>query len=134
METISSMNSVSVTLTQLLQSKRAITEYTEKYGARLAPKNLKSLKDIKDITHSLAHYIQDFQFEEEGETKTTQRTLDVMDVLVSADLYKQDFQKISDFFDRSDLIRKINGYISGIIQKEMTAQGKPKEAMKHNGL
>ncbi|TNV83211.1 hypothetical protein FGO68_gene2312 [Halteria grandinella] len=115
METISSMNSVSVTLPQLSNSIRAIILYTEKYGSRMAPKNLKSLRDISDVIDKLQSYIQKHKFE----TETDQlQTLDVMDVLIQADLYKLDFQKISSFFDKSDLIRKINGFCTAMIQKE----------------
>lgn len=42
-----------------------------------------------------------------------------MDVLIDADLYKLDFVRLSDFFEKSDLVRKVNGFIQSQIQKEI---------------
>ncbi len=34
-----------------------------------------------------------------------------MDMLIDSELYKHDFKKTHEFFDRADLVRKVNGYI-----------------------
>lgn len=38
-----------------------------------------------------------------------------MDVLIDADLYKLDFVRLSDFFEKADLVRKVNGFIQSQI-------------------
>ena len=47
-----------------------------------------------------------------------------MDVLIDADLYKLDFVRLSDFFEKSDLVRKVNGFIQSQIQKDIKSQEK----------
>lgn len=34
-----------------------------------------------------------------------------MDFLIDSDLYNNDFLKLYQFFERSDLVRKLNGFI-----------------------
>ena len=36
---------------------------------------------------------------------------EVMDMLIETELYKTDFLKLYEFFERADLTRKINGFI-----------------------
>ena len=52
----------------------------------------------------------------------TERTalgpLDVMDMLIETDLYKHDFRKTHEFFERADIVRKVNGYVQLQIEKE----------------
>ncbi len=43
-------------------------------------------------------------------------------MLVETELYKTDFLKLYDFFERADLTRKINGFIQSKVIKEMTAK------------
>jgi chromosome transmission fidelity protein 1 len=61
METITSMNSVEVTSTQLSAASKSIADYIDKYGSRLAPKNLKSLKDILHVVNALSKYISSYE-------------------------------------------------------------------------
>ena len=103
METITSMNSVSVSYSHLTGASSTLASYLEKYGSRLAPKNQKSLKDILCITKSLEKYLSSSQ--------ETKQTLEVMDLLLETDLYKHDFRKTHEFFERADLVRKVNGYM-----------------------
>jgi hypothetical protein len=63
------------------------------------------LKDIVSVVESLERYITG------SENSTKDLILDVMDVLIETDLYKQDFGKLYEFFERADLVRKVNGYI-----------------------
>jgi chromosome transmission fidelity protein 1 len=103
METITSMNTVSVSLSQLSGASSALQGYLDKYGSRLAPKNQKSLKDI----HSFAKSLEKFLQTERGASGP----LDVMDMLIETDLYKHDFRKTHEFFERADIVRKVNGYV-----------------------
>lgn len=41
-----------------------------------------------------------------------------MDVLSECDLYKVDFNKLSEFFEKSDLVRKLNGFIQSKIENK----------------
>ena len=34
-----------------------------------------------------------------------------MDVLIETEIYKLDVAKLSEFFEKADLVRKVNGYI-----------------------
>jgi DUF438 domain-containing protein len=107
------MNSVSTSLIHLSSAAKAINSYLEKYGSRLAPKNLKSLKDIAQIVKILEKYLTSKSIKKSEELKGEEEcvTIEVMDLLIETELYKTDFLKLYEFFDRSDLVRKINGFI-----------------------
>lgn len=90
-------------------------QYLDKYGARLAPKNFKSLNDIVSVVTALQKYLI---------SQTVDGVKEVMDVLIDADLYKLDFVRLSDFFEKSDLVRKVNGFIQSQIQKDIKSQEK----------
>jgi len=92
-----------------------VKQYLEKYGARLAPKNFKSLNDIISVVTALQKYLLSL---------TVDGVKEVMDVLIDADLYKLDFVRLSDFFEKSDLVRKVNGFIQSQIQKDIKSQEK----------
>jgi len=47
-----------------------------------------------------------------------------MTMLIETDLYKFDFRKTHEFFERADIVRKVNGYMQSQIEKEMMSQGK----------
>jgi hypothetical protein len=47
--------------------------------------------------------------------------LGVMDVLVDTDLYTFDFGKLSLFFEKADLVKKLNGYVQAQVQREAKA-------------
>ena len=38
-------------------------------------------------------------------------TLDVIEVLTETDLYNFDFSKLLTFFDKADVVKKLNGYV-----------------------
>lgn len=90
-------------------------QYLDKYGARLAPKNFKYLNDIVSVVTALQKYLI---------SQTVDGVKEVMDVLIDADLYKLDFVRLSDFFEKSDLVRKVNGFIQSQIQKDIKSQEK----------
>lgn len=50
-----------------------------------------------------------------------------MDVLIETDLYKFDFVKLSEFFDKADLVRKVNGFIQSQALKEQQITMKKSE-------
>jgi len=113
METITSMNSVSVTQTQLAQGSVLLGQYIEKYGSRLAPKNLTSLKAIHSIVDRLSNHLS-----RPVESPAKQEVSEVMDLLLDTEIYKQELSKLSEFFDKSDLVRKINGFIESHMDKK----------------
>ena len=47
-----------------------------------------------------------------GNNQVSDRTVDVIDVLSDTDLYSYDFTKILEFFEKADLVKKLNGFIS----------------------
>ena len=61
METITSMNSVSITSLQLTQAEIYLSQYLDKYGGRLAPKNHKSLKEVLNIINLLSKFLASYQ-------------------------------------------------------------------------
>lgn len=110
METITSMNTVSVSLSQLSRASSALQGYLDKYGSRLATKNQKSLKDILSFAKTMEKFLQT--------ERAASGPLDVMDMLIETDLYKHDFRKTHEFFERADIVRKVNGYVQSQIEKE----------------
>ena len=103
METMSSINTVQISYSQLMHGYSQIQSYVRKYGGRMNAKNNKSLKDIVSICASFAKYLK------KCEVGTV--SYDVIDILTELDLYRVDFAKLSDFFSRSDLAKKLNGFI-----------------------
>eukprot|EP00347_Sterkiella_histriomuscorum_P014288 403361448 len=130
METICSLNTVSISLTSLEGGFKQISAYQQKYGNRLAAKNQKYLKDILKIVDTIRKYL--FQKQEnrnetnqqpENTKQQPQQTINVMDFLIETDLYSTDFVKLYEFFEKSDLVRKLNGFIqSSIMQQNQTNQ------------
>ena len=57
METICSLNTVQITQGDLRIAEEHIKVYAEKYGSRLAPKNLKMIAQIQKILATLAKYL-----------------------------------------------------------------------------
>lgn len=66
------------------------------------PKNVKMLGDLVNILES---------FEKFFERRQGEVTLDVIEVLTETDLYNLDFSKILAFFDKADVVKKLNGYV-----------------------
>ena len=44
--------------------------------------------------------------------------MDVIDVLAETDLYSFDFGKLYQFFEKADLVKKLNGFIQSQVKKE----------------
>lgn len=57
METICSLNTVTITFKILNIAHQKIGEYLSKYGNRLAPKNAKTIKDIAAIAENFKKYL-----------------------------------------------------------------------------
>lgn len=58
METICSINSVSVSLKSLQAGFTQLKSYIDKYGSRLAPKNVKLIKDISKVIEIIATFLE----------------------------------------------------------------------------
>ena len=41
-----------------------------------------------------------------------------MDLLIETDLYNTDFKKLYEFFEKSDFVRKLNGFIQSNSEKD----------------
>jgi chromosome transmission fidelity protein 1 len=92
METICSLNSVSITYSQMHHGSSQLSEYIKKYVARLAPKNLKSLKDIISVMSQFIKYVnKQCDSAENGKDGEKTIVLEVIDILTELDLYKVDF-------------------------------------------
>ena len=83
---------------------------------------MKSLKDILNIVRIIENFLESNQTssnnEESKQTEDISITLEVMDFLIETEMYKMDFMKLYEFFERSDLVRKVNGFIQSIEAKE----------------
>lgn len=65
-------------------------QYLEKYGSRLAPKNLTNLKEIHSIVKRLAKHLTQVP-----ESAVKHQVSEVMDLLLDTEIYKQDLTKLS---------------------------------------
>ena len=65
-------------------------------------KNVKSLSDIINITKALVDYLT---------SSTHTGPIDVIDVLDHCDLYDFEFENVLKFFEKADVIKKVNGFI-----------------------
>lgn len=86
----------------------------------MSPSNVKRLRDLQNVTIEFIKF-----FHGKIKEKVNGLSLDVIDVLVETDLYSFDFNSLYQFFDKADLIKKLNGFI----QSEVAAQQKQQEAV-----
>jgi len=86
----------------------------------MSPSNVKRLRDLQNVTSEFIKF-----FHAKIKEKVNGLSLDVIDVLVETDLYSFDFNSLYQFFDKADLIKKLNGFI----QSEVAAQQKQQEAV-----
>ena len=70
----------------------------------MAPKNVKMIKDLCRILVQLQKYMSLIE-------PAAESAVDVMDLLLETDLYNFDFEKLHGFFDKADLIKKLNGFM-----------------------
>ncbi|CDW73958.1 atp-dependent rna helicase [Stylonychia lemnae] len=87
-----------------------------KYGSRLSPKNHKYLKDIVKVVVILNNFLQKKLNNPNEIEQDKQEVMNVMDLLIETDLYQVDFVKLYEFFEKSDLVRKLNGFIQSSIK------------------
>jgi len=80
----------------------------------MAPKNVKALGDICMVFEAFGKFL-DLQ---KSVSAGGQIALDVIQVLVATDLYSFEFGKLSSFFDKADLVKKLNGYVESQAVKE----------------
>ena len=106
MDTITQINTVDLNHFQVIEATKSISEYMDKYKNRMSPKNVKMISDLTNILKAFNDY---FKKHENG---STDLTVDVMSLLTDTDLYMYDFQKLLTFFDKADLVKKLNGFIS----------------------
>ena len=106
METVSSLNNVTVNYSVLYQGFSHTQAYLRKYEARLSAKNAKFLRDVSQICADFSKYIR-----LQWTRQTQERAVEVIDVLTELDLYRVDFYKLDDFFQKSEFSRKISGFI-----------------------
>lgn len=104
MDIISQMQSISVKQEELTIAIKSIKEYLNKYGGRMLPKNIKAIKSLIEIFFATLKFITDLN------AKETQ-VIDPIDLLMQTDLYSFDFTHLHNFFEKSDLIKKLNGFM-----------------------
>ena len=99
METISSLNTVKISYSNLYQGHSQTQAYLRKYEARLSPKNSKFLRDLSQICLDLSKYLKKMWSEAiKLDLSTKETALDVMEMLTDLDLYRIDFTELSSFF------------------------------------
>ena len=79
----------------------------------MAPKNVKALGDICMVFDAFSKFLNVQKALSVGEN-----ALDVMEVLVQTELYTFEFGKLSSFFEKADLVKKLNGYVQAQANKE----------------
>ena len=108
MDSITQINSVDLQYDKVVQAHKSIKEYHDKYKSRMLPKNIKMIFDLLTILESFKGFFD----KDSGNNLVSDRTVDVIDVLSDTDLYSYDFSKILEFFEKADLVKKLNGFIS----------------------
>ena len=75
----------------------------------MSAKNSKFLRDLVALAADFIKYIK-LQWKSAPNGQVT-LAIDVMDCLTELDIYRLDFSAMSKFFEKSDLVRKLNGFI-----------------------
>ena len=89
-----------------------VNQYLKKYEARMAAKNSKFLRDLAQLAFDFIKYFKSqWKLWADGDQKSKTKTIEVMDCLTELDIYRLDFTALNAFFDKADLIRKLNGYV-----------------------
>ena len=76
----------------------------------MSPSNLKKLEDLIFILVEFTKYFEKMEGEL-NERKKSVQVINIIDVLQETNLYAFDFSKILLFFDKADVVKKINGFI-----------------------
>ena len=71
----------------------------------MAPKNVKTIRDLIRVLTQFEKYF------ERVPKETTEEAVDVIDILTETDLYSYDFERLHSFFDKADLVKKLNGFM-----------------------
>lgn len=119
METVANLNTIRLSYMQLYTAYTQIQQYLRKYESRMGAKNSKFLRDLIQLAADFIKYIklQWKKANQDNEDNITEKrnpasiTIDVMDCLTELDIYRLDFAAMGSFFEKSDFIRKLNGYI-----------------------
>ena len=93
----------------------------------MSARNVKRVKDLRQILAVLHQYLEkvDESTKEKDPSPQKVQVVDVIDFLQQTDLYSFDFQQLLTFFDKADLIKKLNGFTQFQAQqllKEQTDQ------------
>ena len=105
MDIITSINSIELHSCQIDVALKSLKAYLDKYQKRMAPKNVKTIRDLIRILTQFEKYFEGIPKE------TVEKAVEVIDVLTETDLYSFDFEKLHSFFDKADLVKKLNGFM-----------------------
>ena len=76
----------------------------------MGAKNSKFLRDLVQLTTDFIKYMK-IKWKQNCEENKEAVTIDVMDCLTELDIYRLDFGALGAFFEKSDFVRKLNGFI-----------------------
>ena len=110
MESVAALNTVVLPYSTFYLGFSQIETYLRKYETRLSPKNAKFLRDISAICADFCKYLK-LKWQANREAISFEQPVDVIEILAELDLYRIDFAKLTEFFEKADLTRKVGGFI-----------------------
>jgi len=114
LETISGIHSLSISGSQLASAYSQLTQYKQKYKARLKASNLLYIKQIQFVLASFIKYLGGIPGKEPGQTTSYVREetkmMDVSEFLVDTDVYNQNLIKLVKYCNTSQIPFKLQGF------------------------
>ena len=112
LETISDINSTQVAHGNFRLAHTFVKEYLAMYQARMSPQNVKLIGDLCMVLKTFIDYMAKIQTDAEV-------PVGVMELLLETDLYTFDFTKLTKFFEKADLVKKLNGFVQHRAEQEL---------------
>ncbi|GAA5928913.1 DNA helicase [Sporobolomyces koalae] len=128
-DSILSLHSVSITLSQITQLRQALLTYLQKFKSRFTGLNAVYLKQLALVLKGLSEFAEHWRkgIEEEGKRKEEMVQVGTLFANKTAGaagaLDQINLRKLDEYLQRSKIARKIGGYIDSLVD-EKTAQGR----------
>ena len=106
MDAIANIHSVSITLSQLKQSRSKLGLYLQKFRNRLKGKNRVYVTQLVRLLDSLAGYLSS----KSGDTSASEGPVHVADLLAGKGVDQINLYKLMGYLQESKLARKVEGY------------------------
>ncbi|XP_012940455.1 ATP-dependent DNA helicase DDX11, partial [Aplysia californica] len=132
LETINNIHSVEITATQIFKAHSQLSQYEKKFRSRLKAKNLLYVRQILFVLSHLAAVLGgkvDFTTDSQRNEKPGVRLLTINNFLFEGQLDNFNLFKLLRYCRRSQISKKLHGFVEKYQDSEVNADEEPKSAV-----